>query len=549
MSQLTMTIIDPSRAVHEQPHGSFADVVVAALSAEPETLEELEAALARFLEPDRSDHFAHWSAGVSEEPYDAGICIVDLTARLVVLQSTYSSPGSDGEVKCYNAKSDKDVWTAYHLSDDWLFSTNLDGWQGLAEQRCAARAANPPLDTRRALYGKVCEFIVGECFEARGNTSESGNWTPPEGWSLRALPERISENAKPTPADAVAEIHGRWMLAPREDLGNRSPRDVLLVRKSHIDWDLQDRCIQWSMTGRCPPGLNPRSAAFRLAGFGTHENVLYYELLRHLVWDCWDRVVEPTPGKAADALDQADEVERLGRVKDEWLDTPGLEDLSGHAPAVVIGRERMRLPMAVSGEEAAVDPDCPLCQMMAEDMGPMFWNLDGCNMDQDFPFSFRRTREEWEEERRKWEEFNRKFEEEEKLRKAGSAPTDDLPYSDADESTSVWKHSFSDPDVENQAPQIVLFGIGGHLAELGSDLKTSPDTESSAALLNRQFGNLRAAISEPSAALVEPVVQRFCEELHSVSEVRPDLAEKCEDLERQLSQFATLLLEEDDLPF
>ncbi|MHC4178775.1 MAG: hypothetical protein ACYSWU_14790 [Planctomycetota bacterium] len=64
---------------------------------------------------------------------------------------------------------------------------------------------------------------------------------------------------------------------------------------------------------------------------------------------------------------------------------------------------------------------------------------------------------------------------------------------------------------------------------------------------------MRAAIGDPSAALVEPVVQRFCEELQSVSAARPDLGEKCTDLERQLNEFATQLSaeedREDDLPF
>jgi len=57
--------------------------------------------------------------------------------------------------------------------------------------------------------------------------------------------------------------------------------------------------------------------------------------------------------------------------------------------------------------------------MMAdeEQFGPMFWGLDGCNMDDDFAFSFHRTRDEWEEERRKWEEFNLEFDERERKRR------------------------------------------------------------------------------------------------------------------------------------
>ena len=42
-------------------------------------------------------------------------------------------------------------------------------------------------------------------------------------------------------------------------------------------------------------------------------------------------------------------------------------------------------------------------------LGVSFWGLDGCNMDDDFAFSFFRTREEWEADKRQWEEFNREF--------------------------------------------------------------------------------------------------------------------------------------------
>jgi hypothetical protein len=83
---MTVTILDGNRAIHSQPHGSFVDVLVAALSAEPETIEELQAALGRFIKPCPSGPLAGWKAGRCDEPYDAGICIVDLAARLVVAQ-------------------------------------------------------------------------------------------------------------------------------------------------------------------------------------------------------------------------------------------------------------------------------------------------------------------------------------------------------------------------------------------------------------------------------------------------------------------------------
>ena len=553
MSQIAMTIADRRRALHGRPHGSFADVVVAALSAEPETIEELGAALARFVEPARREELAAWSPGTCDEPFDAGICIVDLAARLVVVQSTYSSPGPKGEVLHPDPQKDRDVWLPYHVSDDWEFSAEVQGWAQLAEARRGRRAATPPLDARAVLYAEVAGFLVGECLAARGEEAGDTDWSPPEGWSLRELPERAAQSEKPRAEDAVAEIHARWLMTPREDLRGRSPREVLLARKEHVDWDLQDRCHHWAFLGDCAPGLVPESAAFRFGGFGGHENILYYDLVRYLAWECWERVVQPEAAGAPGPLAEADLVRKLHEARDAWLDSPDAEDLSGWTPRQVIDRERARLPMAVSGREAMVDEDCPLCQMMAEDMGPTFWHLDGCNMDGDFPFSFHPTRREWEKERAQWEDFNRRFEEKERKRREAGVPDEAPPWDDHEESPSPWCRSISNPDAGSEPPSIALFGIGSHVAELGVDLKDSPETAPLAPRLNGQFGNLRAAISDPAPALVEPVVERFCEELDSVSEARPDLAAKCADLQRQLHQFAARVSDEpewdEDIPF
>ena len=338
-------------------------------------------------------------------------------------------------------------------------------------------------------------------------------------------------------------------MTPREDLLGQSPRELLLEKIDHLCWDLQDRCGQWSMLGECPPPLSQDSIAFRFGGFGTHENVLYYEMVRHLVGKCWQRVVEPTADAAPDPSPPADVRSWLCQVQEQWLNEPDWEDLSGRTPGAVILCERRRIPMACSGEEAMVDDDCPLCQMLAESPQPMFWHLDGCNMDDDFPFSTNcRTRQEWEEKVREREEFHRKFEEEWKQRQAGSP--DALPSGEESESPSIWTQSFTNPDATDGSPFVRLFGIGCHVAELGSNLKEMAETGAMAELLNHQFGNLRSALEDPSASLLGPVVERFCQELGVAAEARPDLAEKCADLERQLREFAARASgEEDDLPF
>jgi len=62
----------------------------------------------------------------------------------------------------------------------------------------------------------------------------------------------------------------------------------------------------------------------------------------------------------------------LERVLEAWLDTPDPE-LDGRTPRSIITHERARLPEAMSGHDAVIDPDCPCCQMMAEMSGPGFW--------------------------------------------------------------------------------------------------------------------------------------------------------------------------------
>ena len=120
---------------------------------------------------------------------------------------------------------------------------------------------------------------------------------------------------------------------------------------------------------------------------------------------------------------------RLSEIKDDWF-YKLQSDLHGMNPAYVIECERKRLPLALSPGAAVIDDDCPMCQMLGEETGPVFWHLDGCNVDDEFAFSFFRTREEWEVEQRRWQEFNRQFEQE---RESGAYGNDARASFDDDE--------------------------------------------------------------------------------------------------------------------
>ena len=67
MSEVRLNILDARRAINGTVHGGTASAIVASLSADPETIEELSAALVRYqyLEPGRS-FFGYFTSGVND---------------------------------------------------------------------------------------------------------------------------------------------------------------------------------------------------------------------------------------------------------------------------------------------------------------------------------------------------------------------------------------------------------------------------------------------------------------------------------------------------
>ena len=208
MSEVRLVIREADHDWSGTMHGSLADRAIAALSADPVTLAELEAALARFEMPTpKRSFFANLSAGFCDEPYDAGTVVIDLAARLVVVDSTYSSPGPSGEVCYHDGHCATDTWLSYHLADDWQFSRDCFQWQAVAEQRRRERAARPLLDARSVFYGRpLLEFVARETFAANARRE-----------TIAALEQ-----------DTIKEIHAAWLLTPRDDLDGACPRDVAL---------------------------------------------------------------------------------------------------------------------------------------------------------------------------------------------------------------------------------------------------------------------------------------------------------------------------------
>jgi hypothetical protein len=563
MSEIRLVVREAERDWSGTLHGSCADRAIAALSADPLTLAELEHATERFARPTASGrYFGNLRPGLCTQPHDAGLVIIDLVARLVVAASTYSSPGAEGAIEYHDGQRCTKTRLPYHLAADWLFLSDGDQWMHVAQQRRQERAAKPVLDARAVFYGRpLMEFIARETFAAVARSEQ-----------IAPKPVTDEDRYASPYYDTLSRIHATWLLTPRDDLGGDPPRAIALDRHDHLMWDLQDRCQQWSLLDECPPGLAASSHAYRYGGFGTHELVKYYDLVRESLWSSWDQLTElaqsTTGGHRLQSLSVDDflrtEIPRLESVREAWFDTPDPE-CHGRTPRSMIDRERARLPEAMSGHDAMIDPDCPCCQMLSDLPGPSFWHLDGSGMDDDFAFNlYCRTREEWEEERRSWEEHNRRFNAEWDERKRLGV-TD--ANSSASDSGAIWSRSFCVGDTAEVPLGIRLFGLGCHLAELITDLRgdtergsTPRQAQQSIEELNRAFGNLRELLqhSEPSLAeaLLDPVLDRFAETLATVAAVHPDLAPKCESLTDSLRTLTdpsppepSWDPQDDDLPF
>src|SRR6185503_9057197 len=148
MSEVKLNLTDTEYTLSGNIHGSVADACVAALSAEPETIAELEAALSRYQKPTADISPFEWfhkRSDIDNESWDAGIVIIDLAARIVASASTYSKPGQQGEVRYHDGVCATDIEILYRLPNDWIFLDGIDDYEMLREPRRLERLATPPL--------------------------------------------------------------------------------------------------------------------------------------------------------------------------------------------------------------------------------------------------------------------------------------------------------------------------------------------------------------------------------------------------------------------
>ena len=269
----------------------------------------------------------------------------------------------------------------YGLSPDWQLTTLKEGAARLLDKHlsntCEARAAQ-----RALLYDSVLPWIV----------------------QVRGLP-------RTAPA---AQCHREWLMMPLPGLSGRTPREVLISQRLHIDRDLEYQQHNWISTNREPPGLPLDGPSYRSALFGSAEIIVYHRMVRELMiaFDSYFAHVRRAGGDTS--------VSRLAKwlthQRDSWLQRP-IAEYYDRSPAEIIEHERRRLPLVLPAEKLA-DCDCPICRMLASE-GPLFWQLELPAYDEHFAFTFHETEQDW---RREREQLAREFTEVEESQ-SGTPPS------------------------------------------------------------------------------------------------------------------------------
>jgi hypothetical protein len=153
MSEIKLNLTDAQQTIYGTTHGSIGDACIAALSAAPETITELEIALERYLKPARYiSLFGSFRTGseIDIEPWDAGIIVIDLAARIVASESSYSHPAPRGHVRYHDGECATAVSVLYRVPEDWLFLKSIHEYERLWRRRRQQRRALQPLDVSLA---------------------------------------------------------------------------------------------------------------------------------------------------------------------------------------------------------------------------------------------------------------------------------------------------------------------------------------------------------------------------------------------------------------
>jgi hypothetical protein len=135
MSDIRLCVRDHEGDHWTDIHGSDGDRLIAACSNNPQTLAELCKAAETYAQG-AARWVQYFERGQNFHLWDAGLVIIDLTARLIVVDSGYSDPQLVDQVYYHNGSCKTSTAIPYDLTaDDWLITKQVQEWETLARRR------------------------------------------------------------------------------------------------------------------------------------------------------------------------------------------------------------------------------------------------------------------------------------------------------------------------------------------------------------------------------------------------------------------------------
>ena len=406
MKPIDVSVRDHRREWRRDVSREVGTLLLASLSADPMSLDDLRWACLRFMPPEMAEDLFRTLHEARDRPVQgrsgattpgtapppttepaggdlsqADRMVIDLARRRLFASwdlrreaASVVLPGSEHPDRC----------CYFHLHDEWKVSSDLS----ILDADCSTQSL-PGLhlrhpEVRERLYGDpLLNFLIEQ------STTDA---LVRDGWSGVAFttdpPEREAFHAM---MRLVRLRMGRWLQGPSGGDVRETVRDWLLRDCFHIERDLRDRTCQWHQSGQLPPGISLDSETAQRMGAGRHEVILYFELLHHLTVESLLLSTSESPNLSPrywaneQCLYTEELLRELRASRDAWLDAPAA-DVTRRSPRQLILLERQRTPISVSRSEMQDSCDCPLCVLIASQRPESdYWSLDDDLLTDEFP--------------------------------------------------------------------------------------------------------------------------------------------------------------------
>lgn len=515
--RITVLLRDEERILALEDADSWQlHLLLAPLSASPRTFTDYTLSACRYLsESDMNDmQWEHYRGFLPLEHW----CVIDLVQQRVVFSDEQWIP--ENAIAYEREESDVQIGTPIvwiHFPPWWKILVGDDWRTNIGVQH----PVEPSLDFRSVLFGApFCEFIASQLFERKG-----GTWPPlpppHEAEERSDSEEQAASNA--AWLDINRQIHTSWLMTPREDLRNTSPRFWLHQYREWKSLEMEFRSRYWAILKKPPyPVLDDCFMATH-GPVGLEELVIYFEFCRAMIHRGLLLIAEK-PKITLKTL-----VKRLTTFKNNWM-KKGVIEGEPLSPAAILDSERRLMPRTQEGTH--IECGCPLCSgNIQSSLDLQFVSLEGYHLalEDEFAFSLVEDQQDFESQQREYESFSNQLDHElEGLGLEG--------HEFDDEYASVWRETHvNEAALEGQSPEMWVLSMAFRIAEITSDLQSEGVLSDEIDQFLQQFEKLRDAVGESKNVRTE--VRALGEALEAMGQQHSQLVGKSADLQSTLDQF------------